>query len=63
METFGIPTEPPSDVKSGPYGLFYSEETILSGETQLGSYTTYVYKGSDWRKNSFDSGIFIGLEE
>jgi len=63
METFGIPDEPPSDVKSGPYGLFYSEDTVLSGEAQLGSYTTYMYKGSDWIKDSFDSGIFIGLEE
>ncbi|MBU0998563.1 hypothetical protein KJ570_03480 [Patescibacteria group bacterium] len=63
METFGIPKDAPSDVKSGPYGLFYSEETTLSGEAQLGTYTTYMYKGTDWAKDSFDSGIFIGLEE
>ncbi|MFH1971566.1 MAG: hypothetical protein ABIJ05_04250 [Patescibacteria group bacterium] len=63
METFGIPKEAPGDVKSGPYGLFYSEETFLTGEAQLGSYTTYMYKGADWVKDAFDSGIFIGLEE
>ena len=63
METFGIPNEAPSDIKSGPYGLFYSEATTLTGEAQLGSYTTYMYKGSDWVKDAFDTGIFIGLEE
>jgi hypothetical protein len=63
METFGIPKEAPGDVKSGPYGLFYSESTTLSGEAKIGSYTTYIYKDSNWRKDIFDSGIFIGLGE
>ena len=63
METFGIPKEAPSDVKSGPYGLFYSEATALTGEAQLGSYTTYMYKGSDWVKDAFGTGIFVGLGE
>ena len=63
METFGIPKEVPSDVKSGPYGLFYSEKTTLSGEGKMGSYTTYIYKDSNWQKDLFDSGIFIGLGE
>ena len=63
METFGIPKEAPGDVKSGPYGLFYSEETSITGEAQLGSYTTYMYKGADWIKDAFGTGVFIGLEE
>lgn len=63
METFGIPKEAPGDVKSGPYGLFYSEKTTLSGEAKMSSYTTYIYKDSNWQKDTFDSGIFIGLEE
>lgn len=63
METFGIPKEAPGDVKSGPYGLFYSESTTLSGEAKMGSYTTYIYKDSNWQKDTFDSGIFIGLGE
>ena len=63
METFGVPKEAPGDVKSGPYGLFYSEDTSLSGEAKMGDYTTYIYKDTNWQKGSFDSGIFIGLEE
>ena len=62
METFGIPKEAPSDVKSGPYGLFYSEGT-LSGEAKMDSYTIYIYKDSNWQKEVFDTGIFIGLAE
>ena len=63
METFGVPEKSLGDVKSGPYGLFYSETTILSGEAQIGSYNTYLYKDGDWIKDSFSPGIFIGLEE
>ena len=63
METFGVPKESLGDVKSGPYGLFYSETTILSGEAQIGSYNTYLYKDGNWIKDSFNPGIFIGLEE
>lgn len=63
METFGIPKEAPSDVKSGPYGLFYSETSALSGEAKLGNYTTYIYTSDNWEKDFFDQGIFIGLEE
>lgn len=61
METFGLPKEAPSDVKSGPYGLFYSEAASLTGEAQMGSNIVYRYAGSDWQKNSFDSGFFVGL--
>lgn len=63
METFGVPDNAPGDVKSGPYGLFYSENTSLSGEAEMDSYTIYIYTGSEWQKDKFNSGIFIGLEE
>lgn len=61
METFGIPKEAPGDVKSGPYGLFYSETTFLSGKAKMGEYQVYRYSETGWEKDSFDSGIFIGL--
>jgi len=63
METFGIPASAPSDIKSGPYGIFYSESTSLKGEAKLESYVPYLYTNSNWEKNTFDSGIFIGLQE
>ena len=62
METFGIPKEPPAEVKSGPYGIFSSEDTSLKGDVELDSYSVYHFDGKDWEKASFDSGIFIGVD-
>ena len=61
MESFGVPSEAPGDVKTGPFGLFYSEDASLSGEAKMGDNTIYRYTSSGWEKDSFDSGIFVGL--
>ncbi len=61
MQTFGIPSNPPADVKIGPYGLFSSSTAILSGTVTLsGGDNIYRWTGSSWAKDSFDLGIFIG---
>ena len=59
METFGIPADPPAEVKFGPYGVFYSGSTILPGAVDAGNYKISRYTGSSWTTD-FDSGIFIG---
>lgn len=76
MSTFGVPTNPPSDVQSGPYGLFSSidsEETKaddLTGTAKVKGYTPYLHVETDeWVIHEDDSplestsNIFIGLSQ
>ena len=61
METFGVPGSVNS-ISSGPYGIFSSGSTTLSGSIQLDSGTIYRWTGSKWKEvvngNSSDIGIF-----
>lgn len=61
MQTFGVSSNPPADVKAGPYGLFSSSTAVLAGSVTIsGASNVYRWTGSTWAKDSFDSGVFIG---
>ena len=64
METFGITKEAPVDVTAGPFGVFTSSKTAVSGTVTLEGTNIYSYSGSSWTKldsgKSSNIGIFIG---
>ena len=76
MGTFGVPSDPPSGVKSGPYGLFSSVDAeedkaeLLTGTAEVKGYTPYLHLlGDEWVIHGEDaplesaSNIFIGTGE
>ena len=64
METFGVPKETPAEVATGPFGVFTSSKTAVSGVVTLEGTNIYLYSGSAWTKldsgKSLGIGIFIG---
>ena len=67
MQTFGLPDDPPDEVKSGPYGLFTLGATQLAGSVNLGNYQVFRWTGSEWTNevggDAFNAGIFIGTSK
>lgn len=76
MSTFGVPSDPPSEVKSGPYGLFSSVDAdkdkaeLLTGTAEVKGYTPYLHlEGDEWVIHGDNeplestSNIFVGLGE
>jgi len=63
METFGIPEEAPSEIASGPFGVFTSSKTAIGGTVSMEGTNIYYYSGSNWTKlssgKSSNTGIFI----
>lgn len=63
METFGISEDAPSDLASGPFGVFSSGKSAISGTVSIEGVNIYRYSGSDWTKldtgKSSDIGVFI----
>lgn len=66
METFGVSAEPPAEVASGPFGVFTSSKTAISGTVTLEGTNIYYYSGSAWTKldsgKSSNTGIFVGTD-
>ena len=66
METFGVGPEPPGELVAGPYGVFSSSTSPLSGTVSLEG-GIYAKSGASWSKLSSgktsDVGIFIGVSE
>ena len=66
METFGVPKEAPAELTSGPFGVFTSSKTAISGTVTLEGTNIYLYSGSAWSKldsgKSSNIGIFIGTQ-
>ena len=64
METFGVPEETPAELTSGPFGIFTSNKTAVSGTVSLEGTKIYLYSGSAWTKldsgESSNTGIFVG---
>lgn len=70
METFGLPAqagvakEAPAEVTAGPFGVFTSSKTAVSGTVSLEGTNIYLYSGSNWTKldsgKSSNTGIFVG---
>lgn len=70
METFGLPAqagvvkEAPAEVTAGPFGVFTSSKTAVSGTVTLEGTNVYLYSGSAWSKldsgKSSNTGIFVG---
>ena len=76
MGTFGVPSDPPSGVQGGPYGLFSSVDAdvdkaeLLTGTAEVKGYTSYLHLlGDEWVIHGTDSplesasNIFVGLSE
>lgn len=66
METFGVYADPPAELKEGPWGVFSSSKSKLSGEVDLGTAKIYRAAGTRWEEitggNTSDLGIFIGTD-
>lgn len=66
METFGITTEAPLELTSGPFGVFTSSKTAVSGTVGTEGTTIYSYSGSSWIKldsgKASNVGTFIGTD-
>ncbi len=63
METFGLPDGAPEGITAGPWGVFSSVVTKLSGSISLGTPKAYLYSGTKWievTSANFDLGIFVG---
>lgn len=64
METFGIDKEASFDIVAGPFGVFTSAKTAVSGSVTMEASDVYFYTGSSWTKldsgKSTSTGIFIG---
>ncbi len=64
METFGVPREAPAEPTSGPFGVFISSKTAVSGTVTMEGTNIYLYSGSGWTKldsgKSSNTGIFVG---
>ncbi|MGD8744366.1 MAG: hypothetical protein PVJ52_02125 [Candidatus Woesebacteria bacterium] len=70
METFGYPESPPKEAAAGPYGVFTSSESTLSGSVELDDLNVFKYvTGQGWGEHeggeefASDSNIFIGVSE
>lgn len=65
METFGVP-ETPSNVSTGPYGIFSSSSEAHPGEVKLNGKISR-WNDSEWKAlegvRSSDIGIFVGTSE
>ncbi|MCJ7805485.1 Ig-like domain-containing protein [Patescibacteria group bacterium] len=67
MQTFGAYSNPPAEVAVGPYGLFASSSTSLTGSLSLsGAKNIYFSSGTSWTNyksgDAFSPGIFIGTK-
>ena len=66
MQTFGIGSSAPAEIKEGPYGVFSSIKDSASGKVTMNSSTIYRWDGSSWTKLSSGTasgvGIFIGTQ-
>lgn len=66
MSTFGLPADSPAELVAGPWGVFSSSKTALSGTPQLsGATVVYRYSGGKWtliKTTTPDLGIFIGTK-
>jgi len=68
MQTFGVTDNPPSEVLSGPYGLFSSDTGKIPALVKMESYKAYRHiTGSRWaihqdndNINDSDTHIFVG---
>ena len=67
METFGIPVDAPGEIMAGPFGVFSSATSAVSGTVKLGSGPIYRAEGTKWEKleggSSSDTGIFVSTSE
>ena len=67
METFGVYAEVPAALREGPWGVFSSSKTKLSGKVDL-EVSTRIYRasGTRWEEltggTTNDLGIFIGTD-
>ncbi|MBI4033040.1 MAG: hypothetical protein HY377_00760 [Candidatus Blackburnbacteria bacterium] len=48
MGTFGLPGSSPGEVTAGPYGVFTSGKTSISGTVSLGNGQIYGWSGGKW---------------
>ncbi len=66
METFGISQETPAEPVSGPFGVFTSSKSAVSGTVTLEGINIYLLSGSSWLKldsgKSSNTGIFVGTQ-
>jgi hypothetical protein len=64
MDTFGVATEIPAELVSGPIGVFSSAKTAISGVVKMDGATIYKESSSEWTKldsgKSSNTGIFVG---
>lgn len=67
MNTFGVPQAFSKIVKSGPFGVFSSLETELSGTVKMDGNVLYELVEGDWQKleegKTADLGIFVSSSE
>lgn len=67
MNTFGVPQAFSKTVKSGPFGVFSSLETELSGTVKMDGNVLYELAEGDWQKleggKAADLGIFVSSNE
>ncbi len=63
MQTFGLPSMPPISVKSGPYGIFASDQGPYGGKVFIDGGKVFVYQGEGWKEiygsQASDVGIFV----
>lgn len=68
METFGLPSSEGvlTNITAGPFGVFTSSKTAISGTVTLEGTNIYNYSGFDWTKldsgKSSNTGIFVGTD-
>lgn len=67
METFGVPGDPIGEVTSGPFGVFSSATSAVSGTVKLDGASIYRADGTKWERleggSSSDIGIFLSTSE
>lgn len=64
MDTFGLPSPAPGEVLAGPYGVFASQATDVSGTVEFEQEgKIYLWDGSSWEKlgegQTSSLGVFI----
>lgn len=66
MGTFGLPGVTPGEVSSGPYGVFTSGKTSVSGTVSLGSGQIYGWSGGKWTMladgKTSSLGVFVATK-
>ena len=66
MNTFGIAVDVPAELTAGPWGVFSSSKSALTGTVQMSSVSTiYRLSGGKWvqiKTTTPDLGIFIGTK-